>query len=222
MNVKRERKITFTNVGIVQGSRVWRNSETGVEIIKGKNFSMNGLYFVAVPTLDSRGRYIGTTCTSLATARRMAAIHAEQWRIRIRQAHKEALLEDSDRDGERLMRMRVSRVRDDQRAGSVNPAAGKMTDDEASAYYAALERDRERAREIEARASMNPAWVPPVHYRSPQLGYQACGEMYSSDGLTDVRSEVTCQRCLDRCNSNSGEQPTEGMLRVPAFTRAVA
>lgn len=178
------RKITFRNVGIVQGSRVWRNSETGVEIIKGKNFAMNGLYFVAVPTLDSTGRYIGTTCTSLATARRMAAIHVEQWRIRIRRAHTEAFLEDSDRNGERL----------------------------------AADRERERAREIEARASMNPAWMPPTHYRSPELGYQACGEMYASDGLTEVRGEVTCQRCRDRYRSDYWEQATTGMPRVPAFT----
>lgn len=206
----RNRKLTFTNVGVIKGSRVWRNQETGVEIIKGKNFAEVGLYYVCVPTRDAAGRIVVTTCTTLATARKMAAIRAEQWRIRIRQAHTDACLEDSDREGERLTRERIAKARDDQRAGSVNPAAdpawvaardaaGEMTDAEADAYYTALERQRT------------------THYRSPELGYQACGEMYSSDGLTEVRSEVTCQPCRDRYNSDYWKQATAGMPRVPAF-----
>ena len=163
-----ERKITFPGVGTEQGSRVWRNAETGVEIIRGKNFKEAGLYYVCVPTLDEAGRMVIGTATTLAQARVKARVRAEYRRDRIATDYTLALLEDSDRNGER-------------------PAA---------------EREIEREREIEARASMNPAWNRPVHYRSPEIGYQACGEAHSSDGITEARSEVTCQRCRDRYRSD--------------------
>lgn len=43
--IMKQRKITFRNVGVEQGSRVWRNSETGVEIV----CEMGG-YTVVIPS----------------------------------------------------------------------------------------------------------------------------------------------------------------------------
>jgi hypothetical protein len=91
------RKITFPNVGVIQGSRVWRNSETGVEIIKGKNFKLNGFYYVAVPTRTAEGRMIVATRDSLKGARGAATYYVDwQMRTSIAQAYIEASLEDSD------------------------------------------------------------------------------------------------------------------------------
>ena len=101
------RKITFSNVGIVKGSRVWRNHETGVEIIKGSNFAEVGLYYVCVPTApsardgDQTRRMVGRS-TTLKGARDTATWYAHHWRAVIAKAHTAACLEDSVREGERL------------------------------------------------------------------------------------------------------------------------
>jgi hypothetical protein len=155
----RARKITFPNVGIEQGSQVWRNSETGIEIIKGKNFAEVGLYYICLPDLSKDGRRMVDTASTLAQARVKARIRAEYRRDRIATDYTLACLEDSDRS-------------------------------------------------VSSRTT---------HYRSPELGYQACGEMYSSDSLTDERDRVNCQRCRDRYNSAYWENATAGMARVPAF-----
>jgi hypothetical protein len=100
------RKITFRNVGVEQGSRVWRNSETGVEIIKGKNFAEVGLYYVAQASLDKAGRDAVAATPTLAEARKLATALADVTRHRIAKSYTEALLEDSDREGERLAAIR--------------------------------------------------------------------------------------------------------------------
>jgi hypothetical protein len=89
---KRARKITFANVGIEQGSRVWRNSETGVEIIKGKNFTANGLYYVCIPAAPKEmcgpvGRRIVGSQSSLAAARLCAKGYAYAGRAAIAEAY---------------------------------------------------------------------------------------------------------------------------------------
>ena len=105
MNVKRERKITFINVGVIDGSRVWRNHETGVEIIKGKRFSV-GLYYIASPTLDDRGRTVVGTAMTLSEARVKATAYVAHLRIYISRAYTIACLEDSDREAARLAAIR--------------------------------------------------------------------------------------------------------------------
>jgi len=100
------RKITFLNVGIEQGSRVWRNPETGVEIIKGKNFTEVGLYYIAHPTIDAPGRDAVAAVATLTEARKLATVLADVTRTRMAKAYTEACLEDSDRNGEHLMAIR--------------------------------------------------------------------------------------------------------------------
>lgn len=82
------RKITFANVGIVQRSRVWLNSETGVEITKGANFPEVGLYYVSIPTPD--GRFVVTATRTLADARGWATEQVEQMRELIAKAYDDA------------------------------------------------------------------------------------------------------------------------------------
>ncbi len=113
MSIKRERKITFPNVGIEQGSRVWRNAETGVEIIKGKNFAANGLYYVCIPAAPKEmcgpdGRRIVASQSSLAAARLCALGYAYTGRAAIAEAYIEAHLEEEKRDNQRLMREGVA------------------------------------------------------------------------------------------------------------------
>lgn len=100
------RKLTFPSVGVIKNSRVWRNRETGVEIIKGANFAEVGLYYVCTPTQDSSGRIVVATRSSFSSAFMVARGRAMHWRVMIAQAHTAACLEDSDREGERLMRER--------------------------------------------------------------------------------------------------------------------
>jgi hypothetical protein len=233
------RQITFRNVGIEQGSRVWRNSETGVEIIKGKNFKLNGLYYVAVPTRTAEGRMIVATRDSMKGARGAAAYYVDcQMRTSIAKAHTEALLEDSDRNGERLMAVRdvvanrgaLGRIPGAVPGGlCVRDTFGREhvtmripgQSDQRVTFTSGVSRTRADVADWIVVADFRPGQRT-VHYRSPELGYQACGEMYSSDGLTEVRGEVTCQRCRDRYNFDYWEQATAGMPRVPAFTEAAA
>lgn len=99
----RDRKITFTNIGIVQGSRVWRNSETGVEIIKGKNFEEVGLYYVCIPVIspNGAGRRMVSHQTSLSRARSMATDYVWTMRHWIEEAYTAACLEDAYRNRHR-------------------------------------------------------------------------------------------------------------------------
>lgn len=102
--MNKARKITFPNVGMIEGSRVWRNSETGIEIIKGKNFKEVGLYYVCVPSLVKKGsprRIVGHQ-TSLSMARSMAIGYVYVVRQWIAEAYEAACLEDSDREGARI------------------------------------------------------------------------------------------------------------------------
>jgi hypothetical protein len=97
-----ERKITFRNTGLVKGSRVWRNSETGVEIIKGKNFAEVGLYYVCIPVAAGErngadGRRVVGSQSSLAAARLCAKGYAYAGRAAIAEAYTEALDEHSSR-----------------------------------------------------------------------------------------------------------------------------
>jgi len=87
----RGRKITFRNIGIVQGSRVWQNSETGVEIIKGKNFAEVGLYYICAPTMDGSGRTVIATRTKHDISVAVARSYAVQFRAEIAQAYIEAV-----------------------------------------------------------------------------------------------------------------------------------
>lgn len=228
------RKITFTNIGIEQGSRVWRNSETGIEIIKGKNFAQVGLYYVCHPTQDRDGRAVGFTATTMKAARGLGEVLARHMRRDIAKAYTEACLEDSDREGERLAAVRdvvANRGPLGQIPGAI-PGGLCVRDtfgrehvtmripgqsDQRVTFTSGVSRTRADVAEWIVVADFRPRQRP-THYRSPELGYQACGEMYSSDGLTEVRGEVTCQRCRDRYNSDYWEQATEGMPRVPAFT----
>jgi hypothetical protein len=80
------RKITFPTVGIVQGSRVWRNHETGVEIVE-----TGADYRVQFPTQDSTGRAVMTTTPTLADAEIMGGIAARRVRRDVAAAHAEAV-----------------------------------------------------------------------------------------------------------------------------------
>jgi hypothetical protein len=93
-----ERKITFRNVGVVKGSRVWRNSETGVEIIKGKNFAEVGLYYVCIPVAagtSADGRRVVGSQSSLAAARLCAKGYAYAGRAAIAEAYDAAYEADA-------------------------------------------------------------------------------------------------------------------------------
>lgn len=84
--------ITFPNIGIVKGSRVWRNRETGVEIVKGANFAEVGLYYICVPTAPgahdgAQGRRMVAHRTSFAEAREIATRRAAHWRAVIARAN---------------------------------------------------------------------------------------------------------------------------------------
>lgn len=72
------RNLTFTNVGVIDGSRTWRNSETGVEIIRSKDAA--GRYSVCFPTQDRDGRAVMTVTPTLEDARIMAEIAARRVR----------------------------------------------------------------------------------------------------------------------------------------------
>lgn len=97
-NTSQARAITFPYVGEIKGSKVWRNTETGVEIIKGANFAEVGLYYVAVPALSSDARTVVTTADALAKAREYAARAAGTMREEIAAAYGEALVENGSRD----------------------------------------------------------------------------------------------------------------------------
>jgi hypothetical protein len=101
-----ERKITFPNVGIVDGSQVWRNSETGIEIIKGKNFAEVGLYYVCHPMNDQGGRSVGFAVKTMRDARECGVLLARLMREVIATAYVAACMEDSDRNGARLQVIR--------------------------------------------------------------------------------------------------------------------
>lgn len=92
-NTSQARAITFPYVGEIKGSKVWRNTETGVEIIKGANFAEVGLYYVAVPALSSDARTVVTTADALAKAREYAARAAGTMREEIAAAYGEAVME---------------------------------------------------------------------------------------------------------------------------------
>jgi hypothetical protein len=232
----RNRKITFTNVGVIQGSRVWRNSETGVEIIKGKNFTEVGLYYACFPTQDRDGRAVMTATPTLKDARAMAEIAARRVRRDVAKAYTEAHLEDSDRDGAYLAAVRDVVANRGALSEIPGPVPGGLCvrdtfgrehvtmripgqSDQRVTFTSGVSRTRADVAEWIVVADFRPRQRP-THYRSPELGHQACGEMYSSDGLTDVRDQVTCQRCRDRYNSDYWEQATAGVPRVPAFTEA--
>lgn len=90
-NTGRTRPITFPYVGEIKGSKVWRNAETGVEIIRDPN----GLYYAGIPTIAPEGRGerpITTLATSRtrAGARKHAVSFAETVREEIAAAHAEA------------------------------------------------------------------------------------------------------------------------------------
>lgn len=78
------RKLTFPSAGVEQGSRVWRNHETGVEIIEA-----GADYRVQFPTKD--GRAVMTTTPTLADAEIMAGIAARRVRRDVAAAHAEAV-----------------------------------------------------------------------------------------------------------------------------------
>lgn len=84
------RKITFQSIGDVKGSQVWRNRETGVEIIKGKNFREIGLYYICVPTQGEDARLVVGTATKLTEARMKAHRSADSVREKIAEAFVEA------------------------------------------------------------------------------------------------------------------------------------
>ena len=105
----RTRKLTFPSVGVIKGSRVWRNQETGVEISKRDgDLAAAGVssYYIWTPTLDHTGRIAVAARHSFADAFVVAQNRAMHWRREIAQAHTAACLEDSDRNGERLMKAR--------------------------------------------------------------------------------------------------------------------
>jgi hypothetical protein len=97
-NTSKARPVTFPYVGEIKGSKVWRNAETGVEIIKGANFAEVGLYYVVVPTLSSDARTVVTTAYHLNVVRGYAARVAGTMREEIATAHAEALVENGSRD----------------------------------------------------------------------------------------------------------------------------
>lgn len=91
------RKITFRNVGIVKRSRVWLNSETGVEIIKGANFAEVGLYYVTTPSQGRDNRSIFAAVKTFVEARTRATALVERFRAVIAKDHDEALEENLKR-----------------------------------------------------------------------------------------------------------------------------
>jgi hypothetical protein len=88
------RLITFPSIGIVKGSQAWRNSETGVEIIKGGNFYEVGLYYVCVPLLGGLGRNLVAYEDTFAAARSEAIRFAVSMRQVIAAAYDLAIAED--------------------------------------------------------------------------------------------------------------------------------
>lgn len=98
------RKITFRNVGIVKRSRVWLNSETGVEIIKGANFAEVGLYYVATPSQGRDNRSIFAAVKTFAEARTRATALVERFRAVIAKDHDEALADENARWNEQAGR----------------------------------------------------------------------------------------------------------------------
>lgn len=93
--MNKARKLTFPNVGTIQGSRVWRNSETGVEIVKGRNFAEVGLYYVCVPKVGPDVRRVVAHRGTLAAARTLAVSYAEAWREVIADHYDEACEQDA-------------------------------------------------------------------------------------------------------------------------------
>lgn len=89
--MNKARKLTFPNVGTIQGSRVWRNSETGVEIVKGKNFAEVGLYYVCAPKVGPDVRRVVSAFRTLSEARKGATGLAEAMRDLIGRDHLDAI-----------------------------------------------------------------------------------------------------------------------------------
>jgi hypothetical protein len=88
------RLITFPAAGIVRGSRVWRNSETGVEIIRGTNYGLTNVYYVCVPTSDFTVREMVAYDETFAAARSEAIRFAIAMRKVIATAYDLATAED--------------------------------------------------------------------------------------------------------------------------------
>jgi hypothetical protein len=156
------RKITFPSIGIEQGSRVWRNSETGVEIIKGKNFKEVGLYYVCVPTLDGAGRAVVGARTSLADARTDAMRVASSMREEIGEAYDAAVNEAIERreGSEAQMDQIAAWWRRHNIDGSTNYAASIL---------AAREIDHAEAIVIERKLGWNAYWRRTLASGMPQV-----------------------------------------------------
>lgn len=67
-----------------------------------------------------------------------------------------------------------------------------MSDNQEQSIYCAFQGPHSHAR---AESQQCPG-IKTVHWRHPSLGYQACGEAYSWDGITEQAAAVTCLRCL--------------------------
>lgn len=92
----RARKLTFPSVGVIKGSRVWRNRETGVEISRRIDADAGvDSYYVWVPTQD--GRVSIATRSSFADAFVVAQGRAMNWRNMIAEAYMEAMGDDNAR-----------------------------------------------------------------------------------------------------------------------------
>lgn len=97
------RKITFPYVGIIEGSRVWQNAETGVQIVKGKNFVEVGLYYVLAPTRYSNAPDLMVYVNTLTGARIAAYAVAEMVRAEIGDAYEQATAEGRERGESRML-----------------------------------------------------------------------------------------------------------------------
>lgn len=139
--------MSFPFAGQVKGSNVWRNRETGVEIIKGKNFAEVGLYYVCVPAAprDHDGadaRRVVAHRTSFAAARRVAQGRALAWRFLIAQAFDAAVSEAEDRAAAQLAQIREWMARHE-----LLSVPGHLL---ADATIAAVEADRYEALGVQA------------------------------------------------------------------------
>src|SRR5690349_13823059 len=122
------RKITFRNAGVVKGSRVWLNTETGVEIIKGANFAEVGLYYVCEPTRDAMGRTMVSHHKTLSAARVAATAQAMHWRgWIIPNAYAEALRENRARSSAVMFVDGLTGVRVVREPGVVRESVYRVT-----------------------------------------------------------------------------------------------
>jgi hypothetical protein len=152
-------KITFPLIGTVKGSRVWRNTETGVEIIKGVNFAEVGLYYVAVPTLGADARAVVTARTTLAAARADAARVAATMREEIDLARAEALAEVAEREAEREIQAVAGSIAIECRPAAVTEILNRAELETSAVACLALVRQA-KALDARLRADIYPADVP--------------------------------------------------------------